>query len=711
MRQLLKRLLLPLAIAAVTQISFVRAEGIRLIGPSGQVQSSPQFSTNVERNSASAESQPAKFFGPTTESETLWSIASKLRPSNQVTVQQTLLAIYRLNPQAFENQNIHSLLPGSTLRIPSLAQVRSATTAEAVRVMRAHKERLAKESRVAQKPVKKRQAPASPSTAAKNNTAVEKQAKTFEKELNSSQSELSALEERNHRLRLLLSDVQQEVKGLKEKLNDDSRIRTEFEKLQAEQQSKQQGDPKLQESMWDKLSSSPWLLALLALIPGLIIGLLVVWLLGRGKKDEPVAETVVAADSEEPSLVMADESLVMEDDDLKLDDDLFGESSGDEDALFGDDSDVETNEDDLFSELASSDIDFDLEDENDDEDLFAGIADDGDLTNDENQPSAPTEISQDDIESLLDADEPSEDLASNDLDQSMLDDLFNESEPEDVAADPLDLGLPEDLDLSSSVASDEELDELFNSISAEPDLDTLESEAQSAEIQPGTDNDAALLDELLDEAEAVTPAREEPESPISSDETAMLDELLDDEQESDDEFKLEDDSVALLDELMEGADEEESDDSELLSQLESSDQMLDELFENSDEETPEFDTNSADLLDEVLGDDISEEASWTNDPELEELAKNDPDAEADDGTELFDELLEIEKGAQEEADSDLFDSEHFIDDLISNVPEKDPLLDSVELESDAEFEPELTSDDVSEPFDFQPEIEGQSEEP
>ena len=44
MRQFFKRLLLPIAVAAVTQTSFVSAESIRLIGPTGEVQSAPQYS-------------------------------------------------------------------------------------------------------------------------------------------------------------------------------------------------------------------------------------------------------------------------------------------------------------------------------------------------------------------------------------------------------------------------------------------------------------------------------------------------------------------------------------------------------------------------------------------------------------------------------------------------------------------------------------------
>ncbi|WP_047048850.1 FimV/HubP family polar landmark protein [Vibrio mexicanus] len=134
MRQFLKHLLVPLVLVAVTQISFVSAESIRLTGPNGELQTSPQFSEPVTRNRF-ASNEPSQFYGPTSSDETLWRIASQLRPNNQVSVQQTLLAIYRLNPQAFENQNIHTLIPQSTLRIPSLAQVTSVSTQEAVNIM------------------------------------------------------------------------------------------------------------------------------------------------------------------------------------------------------------------------------------------------------------------------------------------------------------------------------------------------------------------------------------------------------------------------------------------------------------------------------------------------------------------------------------------------------------------------------------------------
>lgn len=125
MRQIYKRLLTTLVLISATQTSsVVQAEGIRLVGPSGEVQSSPSYAEEIERAlpAPPANSQPSRFIGPTGENQTLWSIASQVRPSRSVTVQQTLLAIYRINPQAFENQNIHELIPGSRLRLPSLSK-------------------------------------------------------------------------------------------------------------------------------------------------------------------------------------------------------------------------------------------------------------------------------------------------------------------------------------------------------------------------------------------------------------------------------------------------------------------------------------------------------------------------------------------------------------------------------------------------------------
>nr|WP_256254899.1 FimV/HubP family polar landmark protein [Photobacterium damselae] len=74
-------------------------------------------------------------YGPTSAKETLWSIASRHRPNNSVSVYQVIGAIKHINPQAFENNNIHGLIPGSYLVMPTLAQVKREDTQLVRRVL------------------------------------------------------------------------------------------------------------------------------------------------------------------------------------------------------------------------------------------------------------------------------------------------------------------------------------------------------------------------------------------------------------------------------------------------------------------------------------------------------------------------------------------------------------------------------------------------
>ncbi|MBW4933325.1 FimV/HubP family polar landmark protein [Marinobacter sp. F4206] len=74
-------------------------------------------------------------FGPTGASDTLWTIASRVRPDDSVSTQQVMLAIQDLNPDAFIGGNINRLKRGEVLRVPTLDQVQSRTRAEATRVV------------------------------------------------------------------------------------------------------------------------------------------------------------------------------------------------------------------------------------------------------------------------------------------------------------------------------------------------------------------------------------------------------------------------------------------------------------------------------------------------------------------------------------------------------------------------------------------------
>ncbi|MBJ6137765.1 FimV/HubP family polar landmark protein [Marinobacter litoralis] len=117
--------------------------------------SAPQRSTSA-RASRSAESvrrqaavqssrssgYSADSFGPTGPSDTLWTIAQRMRPNNSVSMQQVMLAIQDKNPDAFIGGNINRLKRGQVLRAPSLADIQVRSQAEASRVVARQNEEL-----------------------------------------------------------------------------------------------------------------------------------------------------------------------------------------------------------------------------------------------------------------------------------------------------------------------------------------------------------------------------------------------------------------------------------------------------------------------------------------------------------------------------------------------------------------------------------------
>ncbi|QRY78694.1 FimV family protein [Pseudomonas sp. PDNC002] len=68
----------------------------------------------------------------TGRNDTLWEIAARARPDGSVSVQQTMLAIQDLNPDAFLGGNINRLKSGQVLRLPDAEQIKARTQPEAV---------------------------------------------------------------------------------------------------------------------------------------------------------------------------------------------------------------------------------------------------------------------------------------------------------------------------------------------------------------------------------------------------------------------------------------------------------------------------------------------------------------------------------------------------------------------------------------------------
>ncbi len=83
-------------------------------------------------------------FGPVSSSDTLWNIALEVRPNRSVTVQQTMMAIHGLNPNAFVAGNINKIKKGSVLRVPTLEQIQDWQQGAAVKEVAAHNQRYQK---------------------------------------------------------------------------------------------------------------------------------------------------------------------------------------------------------------------------------------------------------------------------------------------------------------------------------------------------------------------------------------------------------------------------------------------------------------------------------------------------------------------------------------------------------------------------------------
>ena len=74
----------------------------------------------------------SQVYGPVSANQTLWEIARDNRASGDLSVQQTMLAIQRLNPEAFINNNINLLKRGAVLRLPTADEVRNLNLSQAI---------------------------------------------------------------------------------------------------------------------------------------------------------------------------------------------------------------------------------------------------------------------------------------------------------------------------------------------------------------------------------------------------------------------------------------------------------------------------------------------------------------------------------------------------------------------------------------------------
>ncbi|MGF1776591.1 FimV/HubP family polar landmark protein [Vibrio nomapromontoriensis] len=677
MHHFFKRLLVALALVGATTSSSFSADTIRLSGPNGELLDAPHYSEQIRRPvSASVADEPSRYYGPTKRSETLWSIASKFKPTG-ASVQQTIYAFYELNPGVFEDENIHKLIPGNRLRVPSSTQINQVDRQEALSVLAAHQQRLtsnkatvkpkiepkpvAKVTPSVETPIAKTSAQPPLTSDANDNKAVDSKiidskvidnkgvdkkaiAESVEKsltnklqqELTRSEDELISLEERNHQLRLMLSKVQQQVDTLQDEVSNEERIRSEVERQLLDEKRKQEEMQRLAPTAMDTWLSNPWIVGLLAIVPALFVGLLVMLVMRTRKSktndgawshdnnEHGDAASVAAMGAAGAAVMASDTAESMQDDDDLFSDELFGDFETDVDTDEAATKQEKEAENDIFADLNEGDLDFNLDDE---DDPFASIGDDGELdigfvdldasNNGISVKDGEKALGLEEMERALnDVAVPESDLDDLDLNlsdedetdpvsQQELDDLFAEINMQEPSLDEqFEIDEPVESDdgainqaqmdelLSSGFDLDESeadaLDDIFAEQESVSDTSLADTPESNAGIEVGNDD----IDDLFAQFSQIdTPSDTPPQTQAqsekseSSDEVALLDEMLGDD------FELSNisDSDLMLEEIVDS---------------ESPDQVLQSKGENSDENNLDddinLDENSTDLLDELM---------------------------------------------------------------------------------------------------------------
>lgn len=551
---MIKRFFLPVIFSTAVIYSPVHANTVRITGPTQGVQ--PTASSLPANTGASTQSSAnALRYGPTTNAETLWSIATRYRPNNQVSIYQVIGAIFRQNPQAFENSNIHGLVPGSMLAIPTEAQMRRESidvvkqrleadqrtpsrsqtrTAATPSPVATPQPTAAKPEPVAQapKPVVQASGPqvkevasapnTTPNAAPKNvptvvaqvqekpepvvETAVKAQeqvSKTalipskptaLQVQLDASDEQMTKLLESNHLLRVRLAEMQHEVSALKQQLTDDEVLREQIKGFIDQQRALQTQVVEPQPSLFDRMISNPLLLAAMALIPGVLIaGLLAYFLLGRKREAEDDVKSLDAPQSQDEAAMMPPPPPVPTDDE-----DVPSLTLGDDeelDDLFGDDDSLfDDPESSLFGQDSS------LASKEDSSGNGFDIADDlgGNLGASSISVNSDDEaIGLEDMERALDEMDKKPEPNSDEELAAMWEQSLQADEDDE---DSFDLSYDgDDLDLDASSESSAEEEQIVDQAMLDELFSSAaDDEEQESEVQPDQMVDQDELDALFD---------------------------------------------------------------------------------------------------------------------------------------------------------------------------------------------------------------------
>ena len=701
-------------------------------------------------------------YGPIDSQDTLWRIANRYRQNQNLTIYQVMVAIYELNPDAFEQQNLNLMVDGATLKLPSdryIARIdptKARLKAEADDAAWARMEPRPGDSLNNLKPpvplVNQDDLTQTKSELEQQLVQIDQsQARQFEELRNqfaASIDSVQALLDDNRKLYDRIEKINTDLESLRGRVDDEVETKVE-EQLALQRELKEillsdraAKQAEQENSIAAMLTSPMALIAGTALLSLSFIAGLAVWLMKR--KSSPAEPGVKLPEQPAPEV---DESIA--DLSTAIESDIDDNELSDEE-LF--------NDDDLLDDVLSTELESSL---NEDE-SFADLNDDMLVPDEGSDPfeEGDSELDQDELDSLFD-DEFADDADDDAIDLSADDDLLDDFESEQQAAD---LGELNDVEDGESLVGEEDQtsDEELAALLEDPEqvYKTEESEEVSgddiddilADNAADDDFDIDDIDALLDaeQAPASEPEPEiEPQSDIdeldeSDDEIAAvpIESPVDDEDDDKPEISIDDlleenqpteeDKAALpvddgpvSEEMLGKLDEEISQQSQALDRLTDSiiseidqiemmgdlagdldDEDLDEdVIDNQDQTDTEAESklqsidDITDDLDEINIDDI-ENADVFEDPLSDELlAELEAELPEDD---------ELDVSPLPEAPADDVDESSFEEDVSDDLT--DELLQELgEFEPEPDSEPELASEETVDP-DAEAEVEVEDED-
>ncbi|WP_169307028.1 FimV/HubP family polar landmark protein [Ferrimonas sediminicola] len=289
------------------------AEGISLAGPEGEVKQVT--------------------IGPTSPKDTLWRLASAHRPEG-ATVYQTMLALYRANPQAFSADNLNALEKGMVLTLPDSQTILAIDPAEAKRRATQDDRQWsgqasqpkAKPKGAAPQPAVVTPQPEAQTTADASRGVVDgqltelrsqldeqraqsaQQVAELRAELGRSIDEMGAMLEQNELLKARLEELNDQIQVLQDALDDQQAVNRELEQQltppMATEPTGEVFEPveEMEESgIWQQLWSKPWLVGIAGVVPTIFL-LALIWLFLRRRSPEPEAGQSTPAEDRRPSL-------------------------------------------------------------------------------------------------------------------------------------------------------------------------------------------------------------------------------------------------------------------------------------------------------------------------------------------------------------------------------------------------------------------------